>query len=125
MWLYFQCSGQGPYFGQMGWFSHFHPEKVPSVLERYTNEILRVNSVIDSHLGKQGTEHLVGDKCTYADLMFVPYARALAIIIAPDIDTTIHKRYTEWVERLYARPAVKKVLNTWDEATARTREKAQ
>lgn len=124
-WSYFQCSGQGPYFGQMGWFAHHHPgEKIPSVLERYTNEILRVNGVIDLHLGKQGTGYLVGDKCTYADLMFVPYVRALAIIIAPEIDTTGHKRYTQWVERLYARPAVKKVLEMWDEAITLTREEA-
>lgn len=71
-WSYFQCSGQGPYFGQMGWFAHHHPEKIPSVLERYTKEILRVNGVIDLHLGKQGTGYLVGDKCTYADLNVRP-----------------------------------------------------
>lgn len=109
----------------MGWFSHFHTEKIPSVLERYSKEILRVNGVIDLHLGKQGTEYLVGNKCTYADLMFVPYARALAIIIAPEIDTTVHTRYTEWIERMYARPAVKKVLKAWDEAIALTREEAR
>lgn len=109
----------------MGWFSHFHTEKIPSVLERYSKEILRVNGVIDLHLGKQGTEYLVGNKCTYADLMFVPYARALAIIIAPEIDTTVHTMYTEWTERMYARPAVKKVLKTWDEAIALTREEAR
>lgn len=81
--------------------------------------------MVDSHLGKTGTYYLIGDKCTYADLMFVPYARALAIIIAPQIDTTVHKRYTEWLERLYARPAVKKVVELWDEAIALTREEAQ
>lgn len=108
----------------MGWFGHHHPEKIPSVLERYTNEMLRVNGVIDLHLGKTGTEYLVGEKCTYADLMFVPYARALAIIIVPRIDTTVNKRYMEWIERQFARPAVKKVLDTWDEAIALTREEA-
>jgi len=123
-WSYFQCSGQGPYFGQMGWFGNFHPEKIPSVLERYTKEILRVNGVIDSHLNKKGTEYLVGGKCSYADLMFVPYARALGIIIAPHIDTTVHTKYTEWIERLYSRPAVEKVLKMWDEAIAVTRAEA-
>ncbi|OBZ71431.1 Glutathione S-transferase 1 [Grifola frondosa] len=31
-WLFFQASGQGPYFGQVGWFKLFHPEKVPSAI---------------------------------------------------------------------------------------------
>ncbi|RYP87625.1 hypothetical protein DL769_000484 [Monosporascus sp. CRB-8-3] len=72
--------------------------------------------------GKQDTEYLVGNKCTYADLMLVPYARALAVIIALEMDTKAHKRYTERLERLYARPAVKKVLKQWDEAITLTRE---
>ncbi len=25
-WLFFQASGQGPYFGQASWFKNFHPE---------------------------------------------------------------------------------------------------
>ncbi|RYP63031.1 hypothetical protein DL770_009475 [Monosporascus sp. CRB-9-2] len=90
-WAYFQCSGQGPYFGQMGWFGHHHPEKIPSVLERYSNEIKRVDSVIDLHLEKQASEYL---------------------------------RYTDWIERMYGRPAVKKVLKLWDETMALTSEEA-
>ncbi|KAI0126062.1 glutathione-s-transferase theta, gst [Xylariales sp. AK1849] len=97
-WSYFQYSGQGPYFGQLGWFGHHHPEKIASVIERYRNEVLRVNGVIDLHLTRQGTGHLVGDKCTYADLMFVPYAKAITMIIAPEIDTSVHKTYTQWIE---------------------------
>ena len=56
--------------------------------------------------------------------MFIPYARVLNTIIAPEIDTKVHKRYTEWLERLYTRPAVKKVLKQWDEAIALTNEEA-
>ena len=46
-WLFFQASGQGPYFGQLGWFTLSHPEKVPSAIERYENEILRVLGVLE------------------------------------------------------------------------------
>ncbi|RPD62373.1 glutathione S-transferase C-terminal-like protein [Lentinus tigrinus ALCF2SS1-7] len=70
-WLFFQASGQGPYFGQAGWFKLFHPEKVPSAQQRYQKEILRVWGVLDSVLSKR--EWLVGDKCTIADLSFVPW----------------------------------------------------
>lgn len=30
-WLFFQVSGQGPYFGQKWWFDHSHPEVWQSV----------------------------------------------------------------------------------------------
>jgi glutathione S-transferase len=64
----------GPYFGQRAWFIFYHPEKnLTSCLDRYGNEIKRVLGVIDAHLKKTGTEYLVGDKCTYADLAFVPW----------------------------------------------------
>jgi len=70
-WLFFQGTGQGPYFGQAGWFMEWHPDKVQSVIERYQNEIIRVFSVLESVLS--GREWLVGGKCTIADLSFVPF----------------------------------------------------
>ena len=69
-WLYFQASGQGPYFGQAGWFLIYHPEKIPSAVERYRNETKRVFGVLESVLSKQ--EWLVGGKATIADLSFIP-----------------------------------------------------
>ncbi|OJT13983.1 Glutathione S-transferase 2 [Trametes pubescens] len=74
-WLFFQASGQGPYFGQAGWFMRFHPEKFPSAVERYQKEILRVLGVLNDVLSKQ--EWLVGDKCTVADLCLIPYVALL------------------------------------------------
>lgn len=69
-WLFFQASGQGPYYGQLGWFTFFHHEKIPSAEERYKNEIRRVLSVLESVLSKQAW--LVGNKATIADLSFIP-----------------------------------------------------
>ena len=48
-----------------------HPEKIPSAVERYQKEIVRVFGVLDSVLAKQ--PWLVGDKCSVADLAFVPW----------------------------------------------------
>ncbi|OJT13995.1 Glutathione S-transferase 2 [Trametes pubescens] len=70
-WLFFQASGQGPYFGQAAWFIMSHPENLPSVIERYQKEILRVLGVLENVLSKQ--EWLVGGKCTVADLSFIVY----------------------------------------------------
>lgn len=71
-WLFFQTSGQGPYFGQYSWFKMFHHEKIPSAVERYKNEIERVFGVLDGVLSKQ--EWLVAGKPTVADFAFVQYA---------------------------------------------------
>lgn len=70
-WLYFQASGQGPYYGQAGWFLLYSPEKIPSAIERYRNEIRRVLGVLESVLSNR--EWLVGDKATVADISFIPY----------------------------------------------------
>ena len=68
-WLYYQVSGQGPYFGQAVWFTLYHSEKLPSAVDRYVNEIRRVSGVLNRAL--QDKESLVGGKFSYADAAFV------------------------------------------------------
>lgn len=76
-WLFFQVSGQGPYYGQSIWFTNFHSEDVPSAKERYLKEAYRVTSVLDGHLSKQPSDNggpwLVGNKLSYVDLAFVSW----------------------------------------------------
>lgn len=70
-WLFFQASGQGPYFGydylplsdrirdahlcfrQAQWFMYFHPEHLPSAIKRYQDEIRRVFGVLDNVLSER------------------------------------------------------------------------
>lgn len=108
-WVSFQISGQGPYYGQAAWFHNFHPEKVQSAIDRYVGEIGRVASVLDSWL--QNHEYLVGDKCTYADLMFVKWAIIAPFLTGGKDVTSQYKSYTAWIEKLKSRPAVSKVLD--------------
>ena len=98
-WLFFQSSGQGfvapplphphtdcanmmtprclssPYFGQAGWFLFFASEKLPSAIERYQNEIVRVLGVLEKALSSSASAHhgsyLVGGKASVADLSFI------------------------------------------------------
>jgi len=117
-WLYFQVSGQGPYFGQAAWFNNFHPEKLPSAIERYGKEIDRVTMVLNNAL--EGKEYLVGDKCTYADLSFVTWAAFAPVAAGPHkIDWEAYPNYKAWLDRLNSRPAVKKVLEDKQKAGAK------
>lgn len=110
-WLHFQVSGQGPYYGQAVHFSVYAPEKIPYGVNRYKNEIKRVTSVLEKAL--EGRDWLVGDKYTYADLSFLPW-QSLTGFLFPEGD--LHAEYPRvkaWLERMQARPAVKKVQEEW------------
>ncbi|TCD68744.1 Glutathione S-transferase 2 [Steccherinum ochraceum] len=74
-WLFFQASGQGPYFGQVAYFKKLHPEKLPSVIVRYQDETRRILGVLESVLKQR--PFLVGGKMTAADISFAIYNNLL------------------------------------------------
>ena len=47
----------------------YSEEKIPSAIERYQREIVRILGVLESVLSTR--RWLVGDKCSVADLSFV------------------------------------------------------
>ncbi|TBU38348.1 glutathione S-transferase C-terminal-like protein [Dichomitus squalens] len=99
-WLFFQASGQGPYFGQA----------VPSAIERYRKEVLRVFSVLESVLSKQ--EWLVGGKPTIADFSFISWNH-VAINFAVKDYADVQKDYPalfSWHQKLVSRDSVKRVF---------------
>jgi glutathione S-transferase len=112
--LMFQMSGQGPYFGQSGWFSVLHHEKLPSAIERYQNEVRRILGVLEGLL--EGKEWLVGDKITYADLAFLPYNDRVEWFLG----AAAEKRFDgfpnvkAWHERMTSRPSWQKCMETRD-----------
>ena len=59
-----------PYFGQAGWFAFFNPEKIPSAIERYQKEVLRVLGVLEEVLAMN--RYLVGGRMSVADISFIP-----------------------------------------------------
>ncbi|KAJ5112866.1 glutathione S-transferase [Penicillium angulare] len=121
-WLAFQASGQGPYFGQGTWFARFHPEKLPSAINRYLDEILRVTGVLEEGLAQNATGWLVGDKCTYADLSFVTWASIgeglLHELNRADGLEEKYPRYTAWLASLKKREKVAKCLDLIAEGRA-------
>lgn len=113
-WLFFQVSGQGPYYGQAAWFTKYHPEQIESAQSRYYREIERVTSVLNGHLEKQekGADGpwLVGGKFSYADLAFVPW-QVMIVMLGDKIDVGKYTAVQGWLERLKGRKAIKMVAD--------------
>ncbi|KAM5544506.1 hypothetical protein V8D89_002166 [Ganoderma adspersum] len=112
-WLFFQSSGQGPYFGQAFWFIIYHPEKLASAIERYQKETVRVFSVLDGVLSKPESKGwLVGGKPTIADLSFITWNNSALNVTVKDY-ADVEKQYPAfyaWHQKLLARESVKKIL---------------
>lgn len=139
-WLFFQTTGHAPMIGQALHFRYFHSEKVPSALERYTDEVRRVYGVIEMALAERrealimelDTENaasysagttpisqsrffdypvwLVCDRITIADLSFVPWNN-----VVDRIGINIKVEFPEvykWTKHMMRRPAVIKALRS-------------
>ncbi|SPO01867.1 probable glutathione S-transferase Ure2-like [Cephalotrichum gorgonifer] len=114
-WLFFQASGQGPYYGQAFWFKVAHHEQLSSAKERYVKEINRVTGVLEGWLARQevGSDGpwLVGGKLSYADLAFVNWQLGAYVVFKGEgyeVDDYPHVK--AWLGRMTAREAVKKTL---------------
>ncbi|GAQ47546.1 glutathione transferase [Aspergillus niger] len=106
--LHFQMSGQGPYFGQ---FNVLHHEKLPSAIDRYAKEVHRVLGVLDTIL--EGKEWLVGDKCTFADLAFLPWNTRLNMaLLTPSGEDpwAPYPNVQAWQKRMESRPSWQKAM---------------
>jgi len=116
-WLFFQTSGQGPYYGQAAWFKSFHPEQLPSALARYVAEVKRVTGVLEGHLAQQGVgvdgngPWLVGGRLSYADLAWISWQVLITKILGrEEYDPDEFPVVKGWLERMLAREGVKKVM---------------
>jgi glutathione S-transferase len=115
-WLYFQVSGQGPYFGQAVWFLNHHPERLPSAVDRYVNEIRRVSGVLDGAL--QDKEFLVGGRFSYADAAFLTGYGIMGLFADKIALETDYPNVHAWLERIQSRPAIAKVMKQRNEGMA-------
>ncbi|EPQ52465.1 glutathione S-transferase, partial [Gloeophyllum trabeum ATCC 11539] len=112
-WLFFQASGQGPYFGQGNHFLFSHPAVLPTAVKRYQDEAQRVINVLESVLSKQ--EWLVGGKFGITDIALFPWHDiALKVLFSPGSYNPEKEapHVHAWYKRVSERPAIKKV---WDE----------
>jgi len=118
-WLFFQTTGQGPYYGQAIWFTKYHAEQLPTAIERYIKEINRVTGVLEGHLARQKVNAdsdgpwLVGNKFSYADLAFIPWQVIATKAFGGDkfnADSFPHVK--QWLDKMTSRESVKAVMGS-------------
>lgn len=89
-------------------FTFLHPEKVPSAIERYANEIKRVLGVLEGVLAtKAESQWLIGDRITFADLAFVPWNDRLDITLGVPKDEVFEgfPHVAAWHDCMTKRPS--------------------
>ncbi|EPQ52461.1 glutathione S-transferase [Gloeophyllum trabeum ATCC 11539] len=114
-WLFFQASGQGPYFGQISHFLFAHPVIVPTAVQRYQDEIKRVIGVLECVMSEQ--EWLVAGKFTIVDIALFPWHDAAIQYYLPPGTYDLAKEaphVNAWYKMMLERPSVKKVWGQRD-----------
>ena len=91
-------------------FNVLHPEKLPSAIERYTNEVRRVLDVLEGCLA--GKQWLVGDKCTFADLSFVTWNDRMDMVMGVPDSKPLEKypNVEAWHNRMTSRDSLKTAM---------------
>lgn len=89
------------------WFNRYHGEKIPSAIDRYNNEVLRVLSVLEDIL--KDKEWLVGGKCSYADISFLPWNGLLGWMSGFDGWQEKFPKVAAWDARMNELDSVKKM----------------
>jgi glutathione S-transferase len=105
-WLYFQASGQGPYYGQAMVFQYFFPEKLPGAIERYQNETKRVLMVLNTYLTDNKVDFLVNNRLSYADLSFFMWNTLLGAALPGQDWKAEYPAVAKWDAAVAARPSV-------------------
>jgi GST-like protein len=108
-WLTWQVAGLGPMGGQASHFLRYAPAGQDYAIERYTKEVVRLQTVLEKQLEKSA--YVAGADYTIADMAIWP-GRASAFVMGMGLDEWPATR--DWFERIRARPAVTRVMERAD-----------
>lgn len=104
-WLLFQAASLGPMFGQCGHFLGYAPEIIPYAIQRYQGETLRLYGLLDRELSSR--DYITGDDYSLADMATYPWFMP-AVRKLHEIDVTPYANIVAWIDRVGARPAVRR-----------------
>lgn len=108
-WLMWQMANQGPKFGEQGHF--FRASQNPKngdqayAIKRFSDEVHRLYGVMN--LGLHKKEWLAAGEYTIADMICYPWAAGYKL---RQIDLDEFPNVKRWMEKMEARPAVKKAM---------------
>ncbi|KAH8585607.1 glutathione S-transferase [Bisporella sp. PMI_857] len=106
-WLMWQMGGLGPMQGQAHNFVAFAPVRSDYGIERYTQETMRLYSVLDKRLQK--SPFVAGEKYTIADIASFTWARIEPQTVG--IDLMEWPAVRKWHDTILRRDAVQKALD--------------
>ncbi len=121
-WVMWQMAGQGPITGNFGHFFVYAPaDKVEARnygVARYGMDTQRLCDVLEKHLAAKGTDYVVGNDYTIADIMCFPwfnqlrtgYKHASGVAAADFLSVDKYTHCNKWADRILAREAVKRGL---------------
>lgn len=101
-WLMWQMGGLGPMAGQSHHYLHFNPGKAEYAEQRFSDEVKRLYSVLNTQL--EGQDYIVGDY-SIADMACWPWVSRYEW---QNIDLADYPNVRAWYQRLLAREAVQK-----------------
>lgn len=104
-WLTWQVAALGPMGGQASHFLRYAPEGQDYAVQRYTNELNRLLTVLERRLEKSA--YVAGDDYTIADIAIWP-GRASAFVMGMGLEQWPAMR--GWFERIRDRPAVTRAM---------------
>ena len=103
-WLMWQMGGLGPMMGQANHFANYAPEKIPYAINRYRKETVRLFGVMERRLADR--DYLAGEY-SIADMAAFPWAKAHKMLT---LELSEFPKVAGWLERIHARPAVRRGL---------------
>jgi GSH-dependent disulfide-bond oxidoreductase len=101
-WLFWQMGGLGPMAGQVHHFRNYAKETLTYAIDRYVNEVNRLYGVMNTRL--KDREFLAG-KYSIADMACVGWANGWE---RQGQDISQFPHFKRWLEKVKARPAVKR-----------------
>lgn len=110
-WLYWQVGGPGPFFGQLHKFDMDKPRD-DLAFNRFEKEAKRLIGVLDRQLENR---EFVAEEYSIADMACFPWFAGLHGMHKELFDSAVNVR--SWLERVGARPAVKRGMNLAGAAT--------
>ena len=99
-WLMFQMSGVGPMMGQANVFLRYFHERIPSAIDRYHRECMRLFGILDTQLASH--EYIAGDY-SIADIALWPWVSGYEW---SGLTVDEFKNLQRWLALVGSRPAV-------------------